>query len=306
MSQTAPTGASTESIIQYRQMEKLRAYFESAAEDEDLMAQTGHLHWVMAEIIKIWKIRSCGGDPTDCDLYFGSPAVTVTLRQVLALVPEEVQDQLAVEGTGDLGGSWLDENLMNVLVELCVLEPAPGAHFARNLATDCSMSLDALAAVSQGYKSRLAYLKDQQMRNSPDWNVGGLYTVPTDADRIIFLWSKSSYTADSRNNKGKIADSECLTTDYYENHWTVISVEISSEKWTFEMYNSLKCTEEATRHSLSGAGLLLGHLIRAASNMVSMNFSECNFLSGLVAGVVLQVHFKGMHIPLLKHTKAIC
>lgn len=240
MSQNGPTSGSKKSEIQSREMEDLRKYFESATQDKDLMKRVYHLHHWVAEIIRIWQIRADGDDPTDYSLSFKTPGVTVTLRQVLALVPDEYQDQIKLEGARAFR-SWLDENLMDVLVELFVEEAAPGAHFARCLATDCNTKLDNIAASEGGFKSRLAYLIDQQKRNLPDWNIGGFYTVPTDTDRIVFFWN------------------------YYESHWTVISIDIDSGLWKYNVYDSSGCPE--TIHSISRRGLPLGRLIRAASNM---------------------------------------
>jgi hypothetical protein len=227
--------------VQYNQMEDIRINFKATSENHWINQKIRDFFYMMADIIKLWQGRACGNDPTDCALSFGPPEVTVTLRQVLALVPEQYQYKIVLEGASD-SGSWLDENLMNVLVQLIVKDAALGAHFARCLATDCNMSLDGLSA-SEGYPTRLAYLRHQQEQNLSDWNVSGLYTVPADTDRIVCFWN------------------------YYENHWSVLSIDIDNEKWTYKIYNSLDCANKTTRHSVCRLGLDLGHLIRAASNI---------------------------------------
>lgn len=233
-------------MTQSLQMQSVRNHFESAAQDQDLMARTGHLHWIVAEIIKFWQDRAAGDDPTDYHLSFRTPQVTATLRQVLTLVPEEYQDLIKLENSGDLAESydlesWLEESLMNVLVDICVPEAAPGAHFALCLAENCNTGLDHLAASKEGFKSWLEYLKDEQERDQPNWNAGGIYTVPTDTDRIVCFWN------------------------YYGNHWAVVSIDVNSRSWKYNVYDSLGSPD--TIHSITRLGVHLGHLICLASGI---------------------------------------
>ncbi|KAE8446165.1 hypothetical protein EG329_012538 [Mollisiaceae sp. DMI_Dod_QoI] len=232
-------------VLQREQIETMREGFEAVRQDGRI--PDSHLKQVvsvLADIISIWLRRACGGDATDCALSFGRKEVTATLRQVLQLVPEQYQEYNILQGDGHSNygyKSWLDESIMNVIIQLGSDENAPKTHFARGLASDASINFNQLTM--ETHPTRLDFLKSNMEDGLSDWNPNNYYTVPATTERIVCLWN------------------------YYENHWTTLSIDITRETWGYKIYNPLPEADSFTEDSVKSVGLQLGELIRAASSM---------------------------------------
>ncbi|KUJ20005.1 uncharacterized protein LY89DRAFT_731243 [Mollisia scopiformis] len=233
-------------LVQIEQIAAIRNAFECVVADESIQDYAlRSIAGVVVGIIKTWQERALGRDPVDYALSFGLHGLSITLRQVLTLVPEKYQDKIVLSDHLQIrkGGSWVDESVMNVLVELSATNTAAGAHFARGLFTDAINSWDVLTREEGVFPTRLAYLNDEMKKGATDWNKDGSYTVPSDKDRIVFFWN------------------------YYEHHWTVIGIQVKGKSWKYKLHDSLESTSRYTKDSVKTLGIDLCGLICEASDM---------------------------------------
>lgn len=212
-------------LLRDNQLEAIRKHFEAKSQDESILDNhEKEIAGVVAGNIKIWQERAGDSNPADFRLAFGHSRFEVTLRQVLALVPEQFQNEIVLLGS-EHSGSWLDETVMNLLIHLSN-SAATNTHFARGPATDSNLPFNTFAN-GDGFNTRLAYLMDQTKQNLPDWNANNIYTVPEDTERIVCFWN------------------------YYGNHWTVLSVDITAKKWFYNIYDSRPLSNLPKRASSS-------------------------------------------------------
>ncbi|CZR59106.1 uncharacterized protein PAC_08998 [Phialocephala subalpina] len=244
-------------IVHRDQVEAMRELFamvrDAGRDDDDTQDGEVKLLRVLAEIMEIWQQRACGGDPVDCSLAFGNGG-TVSLRDVLAIVPEKYQEYIVLEGYRQRGGSWLDEGVMIVLLQMFTQNEKSKIYFARGLAADSSRNLDDLT--KDTHSSRLKYLIDNMSAGQLDWNLNDSYTIPATTEKIVFFWN------------------------YHENHWAVMKIDISGDTWYYTLYDSLPSKPEDdleddyTLKSVQDHALDLQPLICAASGIALPQRSE--------------------------------
>lgn len=177
----------------------------------------------LAGIIRHWQIRAGERDVTDYAIEFYEGPTTATLLQVFALLPQEYQGHIYLDRLENTDrfegydGSWLSENVMDVLVQLSHTQGQP-VRFGRGLASFTNSSLDAYSQAEHDVPYLdLLVTKSQPDSgwNESDWNDKNILTHPLSTKTLVYFWN------------------------YDATHWTLVATEIDKEAWTHTLYNSM-------------------------------------------------------------------
>lgn len=173
----------------------------------------------LAAIISIWQTRCQESNPLDFDIKInGCP---ISLFEILCLVPEEYQSHINIpdpRGTStktQTNHSWLNERIMNTLVQLSREPGHESVYFAPGITSNVRESIDQVTRFefSRGWL-------DQQILNmaagaaGDEWNPENIYTVPKTTTKLVFFFN------------------------YTEAHWMLLATDINEILWIHHWYNS--------------------------------------------------------------------
>ncbi|KAJ5046645.1 uncharacterized protein L3040_003881 [Drepanopeziza brunnea f. sp. 'multigermtubi'] len=180
-------------------------------------------------IIHFWQLHAGFEECADHGIVFGylnGVSVCATLLQVFALAPEKFQKLINFEHPRRFpvpairaDGSWLSEEIMNVIVLLSDTSGIPDTHFGYSLALMSRESMDQLATYEYKADSYLEYLVGRMENGAPEsvWNPESFYTFPPSTRGISFFWNHS------------------------EAHWVVIKIDTVAHQgqWGYTVLNSM-------------------------------------------------------------------
>jgi hypothetical protein len=259
-------GARTKSL----EVELARFHLERIATGRRLTNLDKHLKSFalqLHEIVGHWQRRAGTKNPLDYAVEF-APGISATLIQVFALMPEEYQEYINVNdpkrSPNNEPYSWLDESIMNVLVQLeCEKRnPDDTVQFGFQLAFDVRNSMDNLFEETHG-KLYLEYRIHQKDIGEPesDWNPLKIYTFPKNTTKIVYFFN------------------------YSESHWTLLEMDLRKDQWVHTLYNSF---DNGTGSDMKGPSWnaakvnchLLENLVQAALGIPPPAFPS-KIISGL-------------------------
>ncbi|KAI9052317.1 hypothetical protein LZ554_003669 [Drepanopeziza brunnea f. sp. 'monogermtubi'] len=180
-------------------------------------------------IIQVWQLHAGYDECVDHSIlfgYFDDAPVSATLLQVFALAPEKFQKfikfehplRFPVQGIC-ADGSWLSEDIMNVIVLLSDTSSIPDTHFGYSLALMSRESMDQLATNEYKVDSYLKYLVGKMENGEPEslWNTENFYRIDASTRGISFFWN------------------------YNETHWVVVHINtvVDQGRWVYTILNSM-------------------------------------------------------------------
>lgn len=228
---------------------------ETWADDEDVFEQRWNFARIAAQIGKNYlrDARATDKDPSSHSISFGprkGETISATLAQVYALLPQDFQwmvqdiniDEAIPQYSADWNASWLDENIMNVLVHIeCPEELEDKTVFGLNVASNINQKVDELYTLEFGV-GFLQHMVSKMLNNPDEYkHEAKTYTFPADTERIVYFWN---YSAD---------------------HWVLVVTEINNEQWKHYIYNSLTSGSEWRQLLQFGGNIEL--LIQTLSEM---------------------------------------
>lgn len=227
------------------QTEDTRSWLLAAAESSEIDELSQDFARTSALIIHYWQNSANGENPTSHPIDFGT-GVKVNLLYVLAILPERYQHAITIEDKGrspfNNGDalSWLHEDTMNLLVGLFVAQKSFRI-FGQGLASMVSDDIDNSWRHWYG-QSYLEHQTDRMSKNELSESELDLYRYPHWTETIVFFFNPTGV------------------------HWTLVEVDLSDDRWTYTLYNSLSNgkrgpTWKACKRQLP----LLEHLICRAS-----------------------------------------
>jgi Ulp1 protease family, C-terminal catalytic domain len=239
------------------QTERTRLNFIEIAHDTTTEKDLRAFAIQFAEIIKLWQSCAKEENPTYHNIEFGQ-GLKLNLRQVFALLAEEYQKCILVDdqdrspNRNGYDMSWLDDQTMNVLVQLACRPGQDSVRFGRDLMSGVRIQLDEMMLKAHS-ASYLEYHVRAMLENKPrsDWMADELYSFPPSTKRIVYFFN------------------------YTETHWTLIATDVSREKWTHTLYNSLETHPKGATWNAAQKQLpLIEVLIQGASALPKPKRSE--------------------------------
>ena len=201
------------------QTEETRMNCVELADIAEIDEVTRSFATTVARIIGWWQFYAQDSNPTTHQISFEVVGTSLTLLMVLALLPEKYQWLIAISADHRSPSndgenlSWLHEQTTDILVCLAMNpEPTTPRQFGQGLASMVRYTVDEYwrALTGRSWLSDQLHLCSHDDSFSPD-----LYRFPPGTSQIIFFFNPT------------------------EIHWTVVSISITNEAWTYTLYNSL-------------------------------------------------------------------